>query len=118
MNIESPKSEMKEIRMVDKIRLIQETSGCREQSSCEQQPIIQLLDDQNKPIIGLDSSENPWKIKARIYSSSSLTNEIIFESETNALNDGFANFTRLGVAKLSNKFVLEYELIPPNGVNL
>lgn len=50
----------------------------------------------------------------------SSTNEnagIIFETEAHLRNDGFVQFSKLGLSQATNSFRLEFELIAPAGVS-
>ncbi|CAF0756351.1 unnamed protein product [Brachionus calyciflorus] len=118
LTVEKPLSNStSEIRKLDKIQIIREASNCREQSPCQIQPIVLLLDDKNQPVIGLESSSNPWIIKATLVFKTNQNSEIIFESEVALQNDGFVQFKNLGISDITSSFIIKYELIPPTGID-
>ncbi|RNA29232.1 fibrocystin-L-like [Brachionus plicatilis] len=118
LQVEKPLSDSaNEIKKLDKIRIIQDADNCREQSPCLTQPILVVLDESNKTVTGLGSSTNPWKIRAKIVSSTNLNMEIILESEASLGDDGFVQFSELGLSQVANSFRLEFELVAPEAVS-
>ncbi|CAF0939901.1 unnamed protein product, partial [Brachionus calyciflorus] len=117
LNVEKPlANSSSEIRKLDQIKVIREASGCREQSPCQVQPIIVLLDDNNQTVTGLESLTNAWTIKATLLSSTNPNAEIIFEKEVSLQNDGFFQFKNLGISEITETFNIQYELVPPTGM--
>jgi hypothetical protein len=69
-------------------------------------------------VTGLASSTNPWKVRARLASSTNINAEIIFQAEAVLQNDGFIQFTTLGISDIADSFIIDYDLIPPSGATL
>ncbi|CAF0710276.1 unnamed protein product [Brachionus calyciflorus] len=98
-----------EIKQIKSLKIVREASNCNEQSPCQIQPILLILDENNQAVIGLDS----WKVIARLSTSSNPSARIIYETEALVRNDGFIQFEFLGISDITN-FVIEFELRTPS----
>ena len=71
---------------------------------------------QNDPVTNLGSVKYPWIIEAKLNFSSNPNASIVIQTEAIVIN-GTAEFTKLAISDITDKFIISYNFKLPQGID-